>query len=586
MQSMLGVSFLNTRPTSLENSTAVNSFESDKSSNINELNGESTVFNQIFQQQFLPVSSESDSDLKQLLPINQHAQNGEDLPIELMNIGKNFSQFKTIDDLKKSLEVDGLDPIFFDIKFDGVNLVEIQPVEDAVNNQAPLQLYSSVVLMRLPVSESGEQSEGEDVGAIEQVIAEIFESQLEVKEGDNFLKQYDHNQINEFTHFNSPVFLQRINGNVESGSEQTVDELEELSQSMDPEILHSTDYAQIKQFIQTTVDQESTRSDHSIALIVVPNSSLDAQISIEGIEGEGGVNQKTLGQFVPNHLSEQIFSQSYLLSSANADQLEEGKLEQPATLSNPLNELNISDEMDGIDAMKTKNVKDEASKLSPQTLFEAIEETGDMDEKSEEGSSDENVQLKEPTKTRRAMQSDQIAQIDKPVVSKSTGHIELAPITLSDAKETLNAIKSLQNQAGELINTVLPEKHAVKLTEEVGSRVMMLHQQKLTQAFIRIDPPELGALEIHIETKGDEAKVTIVTQQVNVKEALDSQANRLREMLHEQGFEQVDVDVKEQNQSNTNDDSNSEDAGEKMEEDDEVSTSENARATHLVDQFV
>ena len=119
---------------------------------------------------------------------------------------------------------------------------------------------------------------------------------------------------------------------------------------------------------------------------------------------------------------------------------------------------------------------------------------------------------------------------------------------------------------------------------------MMLHNQKMTTGFIRLDPPELGALEVKIETEGDQAKVTIVTSQLNVKEALDSQSNRLREMLQEQGFTSVDVDVKEQDQSQTAQGESNKNSGEDI-EDDEVEVEDEQLVTqeksvHLLDQFV
>jgi flagellar hook-length control protein FliK len=64
--------------------------------------------------------------------------------------------------------------------------------------------------------------------------------------------------------------------------------------------------------------------------------------------------------------------------------------------------------------------------------------------------------------------------------------------------------------------------------------------------FIRLDPPELGALEVRIQVTQDSTQVQITSQSHQVREALESQSIRLRESLTEQGLNLSSLDVSDQ----------------------------------------
>lgn len=83
---------------------------------------------------------------------------------------------------------------------------------------------------------------------------------------------------------------------------------------------------------------------------------------------------------------------------------------------------------------------------------------------------------------------------------------------------------------------------------EVGEKVLFMAAQNLKFAEIRLDPPELGSLQVRVSVQNDQAHVSFVSPHAAVREALDSQATRLREMLAEQGMSHVDVDVSDRRQ--------------------------------------
>lgn len=85
------------------------------------------------------------------------------------------------------------------------------------------------------------------------------------------------------------------------------------------------------------------------------------------------------------------------------------------------------------------------------------------------------------------------------------------------------------------------------MSEAVVDKVMWLSSQNLKSAEIQLDPAELGRLEVRIELNKDQAaQVTFVSANANVRDQLEGQAHRLRELFAQQGMNQLDVNVSDQ----------------------------------------
>lgn len=85
------------------------------------------------------------------------------------------------------------------------------------------------------------------------------------------------------------------------------------------------------------------------------------------------------------------------------------------------------------------------------------------------------------------------------------------------------------------------------MSEAVVDKVMWLSSQNLKSAEIQLDPAELGRLEVRIELNKDQAaQVTFVSANANVRDQLEGQAHRLRELFAQQGMDQLDVNVSDQ----------------------------------------
>ena len=113
----------------------------------------------------------------------------------------------------------------------------------------------------------------------------------------------------------------------------------------------------------------------------------------------------------------------------------------------------------------------------------------------------------------------------------------LAALTQAAVPKTANALPVNQPLA----------MHQSGWTEEVVNRVMYLSSANLKSADIQLEPAELGRLDIRVNMAADQsAQVNFVSGHAGVREALDNQMHRLREMLAQQGMGQVDVNVSDQ----------------------------------------
>jgi flagellar hook-length control protein FliK len=113
----------------------------------------------------------------------------------------------------------------------------------------------------------------------------------------------------------------------------------------------------------------------------------------------------------------------------------------------------------------------------------------------------------------------------------------LAALTQAATPKTANALPVNQPLA----------MHQSGWTEEVVNRVMYLSSANLKSADIQLQPAELGRLDIRVNMAADQqTQVTFVSGHPAVREALEGQMYRLRDMFTQQGMGQVDVNVSDQ----------------------------------------
>jgi flagellar hook-length control protein FliK len=79
--------------------------------------------------------------------------------------------------------------------------------------------------------------------------------------------------------------------------------------------------------------------------------------------------------------------------------------------------------------------------------------------------------------------------------------------------------------------------------DDVSNRVMWMIQHDVQAANIKINPPHLGPLEIHVSMHKDHVDVSFNSHHATVKEALDASMPKLKEMMGNSGLQLGNADV-------------------------------------------
>ncbi|MBL4782112.1 MAG: flagellar hook-length control protein FliK [Porticoccaceae bacterium] len=78
---------------------------------------------------------------------------------------------------------------------------------------------------------------------------------------------------------------------------------------------------------------------------------------------------------------------------------------------------------------------------------------------------------------------------------------------------------------------------------ELGNRIRWMVGQNNSGVELRLNPPELGSIEVKLITEGERTSVTFISSNPAAREALEAALPRLREMFAESGMDLANADV-------------------------------------------
>ena len=82
--------------------------------------------------------------------------------------------------------------------------------------------------------------------------------------------------------------------------------------------------------------------------------------------------------------------------------------------------------------------------------------------------------------------------------------------------------------------------------QALGNRVRWMLNEKLMVAELKLNPPNLGVLEIRVQQEGDRTSIQFIAPQAAVRDAVDGALQRLRELFQESGLNLGNVTVSQQ----------------------------------------
>ncbi|UTW02758.1 flagellar hook-length control protein FliK [Amphritea atlantica] len=131
---------------------------------------------------------------------------------------------------------------------------------------------------------------------------------------------------------------------------------------------------------------------------------------------------------------------------------------------------------------------------------------------------------------------------------------------LTSFADSLAAASRGARPAQELVQQVMP--HGVRpgeaaWSQAVNDRVMVMASKNGQFADIQLDPPELGSLQVRLQVKNEQVTVVFNTPHGSVRDALEQNMPRLREMFADQGLNLSESSVEDHSRGNQREESGS-----------------------------
>ena len=82
-------------------------------------------------------------------------------------------------------------------------------------------------------------------------------------------------------------------------------------------------------------------------------------------------------------------------------------------------------------------------------------------------------------------------------------------------------------------------------SQAMGKQILMMVNQNISSAEIRLNPAHLGPIEVLIDMSEEQVSVSMSSRHAVVRDAMEQALPRLREMLEQNGFSLADADISE-----------------------------------------
>ena len=116
-------------------------------------------------------------------------------------------------------------------------------------------------------------------------------------------------------------------------------------------------------------------------------------------------------------------------------------------------------------------------------------------------------------------------------------------ITQETRQQHSETVKSIQQQAA--LDKPMPLNQP-QGQQQLAEKIRWMVNGRQSMAEIRLDPPEMGSMQIRLNVSGDSASVSFVVQSQHAKEMLADAMPRLRDMFSEQGIDLGECFVSQQ----------------------------------------
>ena len=131
-------------------------------------------------------------------------------------------------------------------------------------------------------------------------------------------------------------------------------------------------------------------------------------------------------------------------------------------------------------------------------------------------------------------------QTEQQASALASSRQEVAQIQAEQSKQL--QFNQLESKFEKAVNIQKPEGH-----QQLAEKVRWMVNTRNLIADIRLDPAELGSVQVRVSMNGEAATVNFVVQSQQARDAVDSATPRLREMLADKGIELGQSSVRQEN---------------------------------------
>lgn len=147
-----------------------------------------------------------------------------------------------------------------------------------------------------------------------------------------------------------------------------------------------------------------------------------------------------------------------------------------------------------------------------------------------------------------AVQQNQAFQANTDALTDANAARAIQGQMVSTSQGTVAANESSQANTLQALQRPL-DLQQTEASQKLQERINIMMSRNIQRADIRLDPPELGSVQIRVNMSGEQASVQFQVQSAQARDAIETAMPRLREMLEQQGINLADTQVGEQSKN-------------------------------------
>ncbi|MCA1768155.1 MAG: flagellar hook-length control protein FliK, partial [Idiomarina sp.] len=301
--------------------------------------------------------------------------------------------------------------------------------------------------------------------------------------------------------------------------------------------------------------QNPQRSEELVTLL----KQLEQQVSVQKSKGENSdlslSEQKKLQQFTAE-LRQILASQNSDVDKSQALSKEQSaRAEQLLADVKQLLKGRIGNSEKSAEPIRTSDSAKAAEPVitatNTKTTGKEKLETGDSAAKSDDGKQQSsklagsNAPVDVETKLADSMQQGQVFRNNAEALADASAARAIQGQMVSTSQGTVTANESGHANTLQALQRPL-DLQQTEASQKLQERINIMMSRNIQRADIRLDPPELGSVQIRVNMTGEQASVQFQVQSAQAKDAVEAAMPRLREMLEQQGINLADTQVGEQ----------------------------------------